>query len=106
MIDEILNNYALSRSKEVVIRKIKFYNVGFVFANKYIQELGYKLLELDSELDAIAIINCDDITYISTKEDIDLNEITEQFGKTHKSKIITGKIESTNIDRYLKTLIK
>jgi len=78
---EKIDDYIDSKNKNLVVRNISEYKVGIVFAERYISELGNKLMELHPELDFVAIVNTDKaISYRTNKGNIDLSEFAKIYG--------------------------
>jgi oligoribonuclease NrnB/cAMP/cGMP phosphodiesterase (DHH superfamily) len=78
---EKIDDYIDSKNKNLVVRNISEYKVGIVFAERYISELGNKLMELHPELDFVAIVNTDKaISYRTNKSNIDLSEFAKIYG--------------------------
>ncbi|MEW8963234.1 DHH family phosphoesterase [Paraclostridium dentum] len=78
---EKIDDYIENKNKNLIIRDIKGYNVGIVFAERYISELGSRLMELHPELDFVVIINIDKtISYRTNKNNIDLGEFAKIYG--------------------------
>lgn len=78
---EIISKYIESKYKELLEIEVDDYNVGVVFASKYISELGNTLCENRPELDLIAVISdVNKISYRTIKEDIDLNIFAQKYG--------------------------
>lgn len=78
---ENIDRYIESKDKEIVIRNIRGYRAGVVFAEQYTSELGNRLAEAHKELDFIAIINPSKaVSYRTTKADMDLSNLAKIFG--------------------------
>jgi oligoribonuclease NrnB/cAMP/cGMP phosphodiesterase (DHH superfamily) len=78
---EKIDDYIENKNKNLIVRDIKGYNVGIVFAERYISELGSRLMELHPELDFVVIINIDKtISYRTNKNNIDLGEFAKIYG--------------------------
>jgi len=78
---EKIDDYIENKNKNLIIRNIKGYNIGIVFAERYISELGNRLMELHPELDFVAIVNPDrTISYRTNKSNIDLGEFAKMYG--------------------------
>jgi oligoribonuclease NrnB/cAMP/cGMP phosphodiesterase (DHH superfamily) len=83
-----IDEYIEKKNKELIKKGFKpntespLYNVGFVFAENYISELGNKLAEVNTDLDFIVIItNGKTISYRGIKDTIDLGkDIASIFG--------------------------
>lgn len=72
-----------AKNKRMTTKNILGYNAGIVFAESHISEIGSKLLELNPEIDFIAIINIDTevISYRTTKDrNVNVSEIAKYFG--------------------------
>jgi len=75
-------SYINQKESEMFIRKILDWNVGIVFAEQYISELGNTLSERHPEIDFVVIINAGKgkISYRTTKDNIDLGQVAKLFG--------------------------
>ena len=73
--------YIESMKDKVIIRKIRNYNIGFVFAEEYRSELGHYICEkYMDKIDFACIINLN--THISFRgiKDIEINKFAEIYG--------------------------
>jgi oligoribonuclease NrnB/cAMP/cGMP phosphodiesterase (DHH superfamily) len=83
-----IDKYIERKNKDLIKKGFKpnnespLYNVGFVFAENYISELGNKLAEMNTDLDfIIIIINGKTISYRGIKDSIDLGkDVASIFG--------------------------
>lgn len=77
-----IDNYIEKKDKQLFILPMCGYNAGFVFAEKYFNELGNKLCKKHPEVDFIVMIDMDGtISYRTIREDLDLGQkIAKQFG--------------------------
>ena len=78
-----IDSYINEKSKELIIYDLFDYTCGFVFADRFISELGNNLCKLHPEIDFIAMINMADnvISYRTIKNNIDLGkDIAKRFG--------------------------
>ena len=76
-----MNDYIEEKKNEVIIKDIKGYKVGIVFAENYRSELGNKLAEYYPEVDLIAIINLGrSISYRCIKDDVNVSDFASFFG--------------------------
>lgn len=76
-----VDNYITQKSKELEVREILGYNVGVIFAEQYVSQLGNYLAETNRQLDFIMLINMSGtISYRGVKDDIDLGEVAKQLG--------------------------
>lgn len=75
-----IDYYIDSKNKDIIVKEIQGYQVGVVFAERYVSELGNKLSELHPELDFIAMINpSHSISYRTVKNNIDLGLIAGKY---------------------------
>lgn len=66
---------------KVIIKKVKNYNIGFVFAEQYRSELGHYLCEkYIDKIDFVAIINLNYHISFRGIKDIKINEFAEIYG--------------------------
>ena len=66
---------------KVIIKKVKNYNIGFVFAEQYRSELGHYLCEkYIDKIDFVAIINLNYHISFRCIKDIKINEFAEIYG--------------------------
>lgn len=79
-----IDEYIKQRDSELAIAEnfpINGYKCGFVFADRYISELGNTICENHPEIDYIVIININaGMVSYRTVKDIDLGEIAKVFG--------------------------
>ena len=77
-----IQRYIDEKSKELIVKKIMDYNVGIVFAEQYVSELGNTLSENNPDLDFIMIINpSKSVSYRTSRNDIHLgNDVASLFG--------------------------
>lgn len=76
-----IDKYIKDKNKQLINIDIQGRKVGVVFADKYISELGNKLAELHNEIDIIAMINNDVISYrsIGNKFENDCSEFAKLY---------------------------
>ncbi len=83
------------------------YNVGVVFADRYISELGNELCKLNPDIDFIAMINMDGyISYRTIREDINLGEFAEKFGGGGHAKASGSQIRGAIVSKLIQTLFQ
>lgn len=74
------NDYIIKKESQLRKIKIKDYNVGVVFADNYLSELGNALAEKHPEYDFIAMISGPTISFRSREEsDIDLGALAKEL---------------------------
>lgn len=101
-----IDNYILKKDKDLVIKDILGYNAGVVFAESHTSELGNKLSELHPELDFIAMINQETISYRTIKEDVNLSEVAKHFGGGGHPKASGSQISAYCVDRFIEDVFK
>lgn len=75
-------HYLEASNKSLSVVKYKGYNVGVVFAERFVSELGNDLAKLHPELDFIALPNMrSGLSLRGIKEDIDLGLIAKEIGE-------------------------
>lgn len=77
-----IDDYIEAKDKQLFISELCGRTCGFVFAEKYVSELGNKLCKMHPEIDFVAIINMDGtVSYRTIKDDIDLGkDVARLFG--------------------------
>lgn len=78
-----IDSYVEKKNEEMFTQALCGKVSGFVFASKFISELGNRLCKMHPEIDFITIINVEDCTvsYRTIKDDIDLGkDVAELFG--------------------------
>lgn len=100
-----INEYIKNKDKLLITHNILGYKAGVVFADNFISELGNKLSEMHPELDFIAMINQETISYRTVKEDINLTEIAKHFGGGGHPKASGSQINKEHINKFISTLL-
>lgn len=77
---EKIDKYIEKKNKEIIEYNIQGYKMGVVFAEQFISELGNKLSEMNPQLDLIAMIGDNRISYRCVKEGVDCGEIAKKLG--------------------------
>ena len=78
-----INEYIEEKNDDMFIGSLCQRTCGFLFADKYVSELGNTICKMHPEIDFVAIIdvNSGSISYRSVKNDIDLgNNVASLFG--------------------------
>lgn len=99
-----IDSYILKKDKDLIIKDILGYNAGIVFAESHISELGNKLSELHPELDFIAMINQETVSYRTIKEDVNLGEVAKHFGGGGHPKASGSQISAYCVDRFIEDI--
>lgn len=101
-----IDNYIKQKDKKLLIKNILGYNAGVVFAESHLSELGNKLSELHPELDFIAMINQETISYRTVKEDVNLSEVAKCFGGGGHPKASGSQVNAYCLDKFIEDLFK
>ncbi len=82
MEQKAIDDYVAAKDKQLFIGDLCGRTCGFVFAEKYVSELGNRLCTMHPEFDFVAMINMDGtISYRAVKDDIDLGkDVAKVFG--------------------------
>lgn len=77
-----IDKYVEEKNEQIIFSELCGRECGFVFAEKYVSELGNRLCEMHPEIDFVAMINMGTktVSYRSVKDDIDLGKIAKEFG--------------------------
>ena len=75
-----IDSYIEKKDKDLIVTEIKGYKAGVVIAESHQSELGNRLSELHPELDLIAMISQNGISYRTVKDDVNVSEIAKYFG--------------------------
>lgn len=77
-----IDDYIEAKDKQLFISELCGRTCGFVFAEKYVSELGNKLCKIHPEIDFVAIIDmAGTVSYRTIKDDIDLGkDVARLFG--------------------------
>lgn len=77
-----------------------------MFAESYLSELGNRLSELHPELDFIAMVNQETISYRTVKEDVNLSEIAKCFGGGGHPKASGSQVSAYCVDKFIEDIFK
>lgn len=99
-----INNYVKSKNKLLIAHDVLGYKAGVVFADNFISELGNKLSEMHPELDFIAMVGQETISYRTIKNDINLTEIAKHFGGGGHPKASGSQINNKHINEFITAL--
>ena len=78
-----IDEYVEEKNEQIIFSELCGRECGFVFAEKYVSELGNKLCKMHPEIDFIAMIDMGTktVSYRTVKDDIDLGkDIAQLFG--------------------------
>ncbi|KDR95262.1 Oligoribonuclease NrnB or cAMP/cGMP phosphodiesterase, DHH superfamily [Peptoclostridium litorale DSM 5388] len=95
--------------KNSLLKTIKTngFNVGVVFAERYISELGNELCKLNPDIDFVAMINMDGyVSYRTIRDDINLGEFSKLFGGGGHAKASGNQIKDEVILDLLQRLFQ
>lgn len=77
---EKIDIYIERKSRELILKKIDNYNIGFVFAEQYQSELGNRLASLNPDCDMIIMISDLFIRCRTIKDNVNCAEFAKRFG--------------------------
>lgn len=83
MKEKEIHDYIMTKNKELIIHDLCGYTCGFVFADRFVSELGNTLCKMNPEIDMVAMIDIvhNVISYRTIRGDIDLGkDIAKCFG--------------------------
>ena len=72
--------YIEKKNKSIIRYNINGYNVGVVFCENYISEVGNTLCKLNQDIDLMALINMDGTVSYRTIKDVDVSTIAKKYG--------------------------
>lgn len=98
--------YFEKKDGEIIEKTIERYNVGIVFAEQYISELGNYLANKHNNLDFIILIGSQSISYRGIKDDIDLGIFAKKFGGGGHPKASGSEITLEKQVKYIEDLFK
>lgn len=78
-----IDDYVEQKNEQIIFTELCGRECGYVFAEKYVSELGNRLCKLHPEIDFIVMIDMGNktVSYRAVKEDIDLGkDVAQLFG--------------------------
>ncbi|MGL4801958.1 MAG: DHH family phosphoesterase [Cetobacterium sp.] len=99
-----IDRYIEKKNKNIIVKDILGYKAGVVFADNFISELGNKLSEMHPELDFIAMVNQETISYRTIKDDVNLSEVAATFGGGGHPKASGSQVEESKTSRFIDDL--
>ncbi len=76
-----LQSYVKAKNKSMIKKYIDGHMIGIIFAENYVSELGMQLMNLNPELELIAIVHMPHkISFRTNKPDIDVGKLAEKYG--------------------------
>lgn len=75
-----IDSYVEKKDKDLVVTEIRGYKAGVVIAESNQSELGNRLCEMHPELDLVAMVNQNGISYRTVKDNVNVSEIAKYFG--------------------------
>ena len=100
-----INDYVAIKNNDIISFKILNYNVGVVFAEQYISELGNRLCELHPELDVIAMIGQKAISYRTIKDNVDVSEIAKRYGGGCHKPAAGSPVKKSQLRKVMRSLL-
>ena len=101
---EKIDVYVNSKSKNIIIKELQGYKAGIVFSEQYISELGNRLSEMNPNLDLIAIISEDKVSYRTVKDGIDLGKFAQLYGGGGHPKSAGSEIKQEIKNKYIEMI--
>ena len=101
-----IDRYIKGKNKNIITKFIEGYNVGVLFAEQYVSELGNKLCELNSDLDLVAIIGNNTVSYRTIKDSVDVSKIAKLYGGGGHPKASGNNINEEIINNYINNIFK
>ena len=98
------NKYFENKEKNLIVKDIREYTVGIVFAEQYVSELGNYLAKKYNNLDFIILIGEKTISYRGVKENIDLGIFAKQQGGGGHPKASGSQIPLEKQIKYIEDL--
>ena len=99
--DERMVKYIDSKEKYLIQGQIQGLNVGLVFAEKYISELGNELSTRHPECDLIAIFSNNKVSLRTVKDNVDCSEFARNFGGGGHKKAAGFTIQEENLKNIM-----
>ena len=100
-----INDYVAIKNNDIITFKILNYNVGVLFAEQYISELGNRLCELHPELDVIAMIGQKAISYRTIKDNVDVSEIAKRYGGGGHKPAAGSPVKKSQLRKVMRSLL-
>ena len=100
-----INDYVAIKNNDIITFKILNYNVGVLFAEQYISELGNRLCELHPELDVIAMIGQKAISYRTIKDNVDVSEIAKRYGGGGHKSAAGSLVKKSQLRKVMRSLL-
>lgn len=101
-----IERYIEKMDKKIITKKILGYKAGVVFAENFVSELGNQLSERHPELDFIAMINGNSVSYRTVKDDVNLSKVAKYFGGGGHIKASGSGIDSKISSKYIDSIFK
>lgn len=99
-----IDRYVEKKDKNIIEVDVLGYKAGVVIADNFVSELGNKLSERHPELDFIAIVNQETVSYRTVKDDVNLSEVAKVFGGGGHPKASGSQIDNDTIKNFVNEL--
>lgn len=103
---EKIQKYVEKKNKEIISMNVQGYNVGVVFAEQFISELGNELSKLNPQYDFIAMVSDKTISYRTVKDNINCGEVAKLLGGGGHPKAAGSQINEYDKMDYLNSIFK
>lgn len=101
-----IDKYIWKKEKNMRVESRFGLEMGIIFAEQYISELGNKICENHPKIDAIAIINPDyGVSFRAIKDDIDVSEIAKKLGGGGHLKASGSPIAPHKVDTFIDSVL-
>lgn len=101
-----INRDIEKKDKNIIVKDILGYKAGVVFADSFISELGNRLSEMHPELDFIAMINQETISYRTIKDNVNLSEVSKYFGGGGHPKASGSQVDKCDVNKFIDILFR
>lgn len=102
-----IDDYIALKNKELIIHDLCGHTCGFVFAERFLSELGNKLCKLHPEIDFVAMIDVanNTVSYRTIRDDIDLGkDVAKLFGGGGHPKAAGSQFDSNLKLEFIKNI--
>ena len=99
-----IDSYVEKKDKDLVVTEIRGYKAGVVIAESNQSELGNRLCEMHPELDLVAMVNQNGISYRTVKDNVNVSEIAKYFGGGGHPKASGSRVPKECLEGYIEAL--
>lgn len=99
-----IDSYVEKKDKDLVVTEIRGYKAGVVIAESNQSELGNRLCEMHPELDLVAMVNQNGISYRTVKDNVNVSEIAKYFGGGGHPKASGSSVPKECLEGFIEAL--